>query len=175
MTTPLKAVQTSTGVGEIREWVGGDFLPLSLGGTGVAASSLADVRAALGLGSAATIPVVGTVNNGGGATVQTAVTANGYVERWPSGIQICTRSYPISGITTGAPGSGKALGDWTYPASFSAKPIVVSLFAGGYSSALLVGADNVQASAAYSIYISSTISGVQCTGDVYHLAVGRWF
>lgn len=145
---PIKIVPTSGSTGELREFAAGDFLPLSAGGTGVAAGSAADVRTALGLGSAAVAPIVGTVSQSGGvptgAIIQRGSNANGEFVRYADGTQICwkiqTVNTAISNSDGGAVLYSPSINLGTYPAAFTPTAPSVLVSVSGIAGAFLTRA-----------------------------------
>ncbi|MEG0923200.1 MAG: hypothetical protein RSD57_15910 [Comamonas sp.] len=180
--TPLKLTPTSGTTGELREFAAGDFLPLSAGGTGVAAGNTADVRAALGLGSAAVAAILGTVTQSGGvptgAIIQRGSNANGIFVRFADGTQICckTVSAPASWTTVGklwATGLF-SLGDW--PATFATLEGVANAISGGPMGAFVVsGGTMPNTTVAGSVYICNNEDRGVVTLYVTTTAVGKWF
>ncbi|MGE8446705.1 MAG: hypothetical protein ACN6O1_10865 [Comamonas sp.] len=99
--------------------------PLAGGGTGIAATTTAQVRTALGLGSAAVAAIVGAVSQSGGvpngAIFQRGNNANGEFVRLADGTQICWKYITIpSGTFIQAVGLGSsAIYTNVWPAAFS--------------------------------------------------------
>ena len=99
--------------------------PLAGGGTGIAATTTAQVRTALGLGSAAVAAIVGAVSQSGGvpngAIFQRGNNANGEFVRLADGTQICWKYITIpSGTFIQAIGLGSsAIYTNVWPAAFS--------------------------------------------------------
>ncbi|WP_395026256.1 hypothetical protein [Comamonas odontotermitis] len=178
---PIKIVPTSGTTGELREFAAGDFLGIAAGGTGVAAGTVADVRIALGLGSAAVAAILGTVSQSGGvptgAIVQRGSNANGEFVRFADGTQFCFFTLSNTAQSMAADAQVQFTPTWTFPAAFAAPPIYVDLVptgvGSGYFNVRVVGPT---ASNAGSLYMINTASTTQtCGTSIQCIAIGRWF
>jgi len=174
--TPLKLTPTSGTTGELREFAAGDFLPLSAGGTGVAAGTTADVRAALGLGSAAVAPILGTVSQSGGvptgAIIQRGSNSNGGFVRFADGTQICTVS--VAPTLTAATSAVQSAYVWTFPAAFVGYP------RGTWATRNFGGEElitwlRVNSATNASFSLKNTGAAINAAYDVEAYAIGRWF
>lgn len=178
MTTPLKAVAAGGNSAELREWVPGDFLPVSLGGTG--GTTAAAARSNLGLGAAAVAAILGTVSQSGGvptgAIFQTGSNANGEFIRFASGWQICSQLIAQASRTF-APGDVVGNAGWVFPNAFISRPRVISSFEGLSSYLFGFGHELVDATQITNIFYryNGTVNLDARVMSINLLAVGRWF
>ncbi|UBB15409.1 hypothetical protein [Comamonas odontotermitis] len=175
--TPLKLTPTSGTTGELREFAAGDFLGIAAGGTGVSAGTVADVRTALGLGSAAVAPILGTVSQSGGvptgAIVQRGSNANGEFVRFADGTMICQHSFTESlNLNTQASGFYFATQGWTFPATFAVAPQVIPQTRIGSQLTPMAPGDSTTTLCNFFPLALSSQSGTATTRVT---AIGRWF
>lgn len=179
MTTPLKAVAAGGNSAELREWVAGDLLPVSMGGTG--GTTAASARTNLGLGSAAVAAIVGTVSQSGGvptgAIIQSGSNANGEFVRFADGTQICTKTLAIATGSTTAIGGVYASGATAagaVPANFAQTPTVIPTGTdnrGGGWAAM----DIYPTASAWGSFSTRHATSGGASGTVYLFAIGKWF
>lgn len=145
-----------------------NVVPVAKGGTGGDTQSSA--RAGLGLGSAATAALVGSVTQGGGAVVEYGSNSNGTYCKLAGGLMICQ----TAGATL-LPPVGIGYVDWTFPAQFlGGAPAFVDLIAEpgrGY---------DIRSYACQSQYQGTTTTGttfltyMDSSVGCKAIAIGRW-
>lgn len=154
-------------------------LPVTKGGTG--ATNAAAARLALGLGTAAVAPLLGTVSQSGGlptgAVIERGSNANGQYVKFADGTLLCTWAGINSMVANQThngwyitPASG-----WNFPATFVEIPWVgVNLFQAGASGLVLGTPYPVSVSSAnwYGL-AASALPGYQFT--IRLMAIGRWY
>lgn len=181
---PLKLFPTSGSTGELREFAAGDFLPLSAGGTGVAAGTAADVRTALGLGSAAVAAIVGAVSQSGGvptgAIIQRGSNANGEFVRYADGTQECWKILTINTAISNSDGGSllysAAIDVGLFPIQFGPSAPSVSMFALGGAGSFVTATSTPQTITSWGqIYMSSGLSRAATNHYISCFAKGRWF
>lgn len=154
-------------------------LSIAQGGTG--GTSQATARTALGLGSAAVAPILGDVSQSGGtptgAIIERGNNANGEYVKFADGTMFCSRRLSIT-ITTTASGAifrdnAPVGGMWTYPAVFSATPVLTTVAAA--SSGLVWSSVISSNTTVANIVIFSPINLLSAGSFLHTLAFGRWF
>lgn len=145
-----------------------NVVPVAKGGTGGDTQSSA--RTGLGLGSAATAALVGSVTQGGGAVVEYGSNSNGTYCKLAGGLMICQ----TAGATL-LPPAGIGYVDWTFPAQFlGGVPAFVDLIAEPGQ-----GSD-IRSYACQSQYQGTTTTGTRfltymaSSVGCKAIAIGRW-
>ncbi|MNS97596.1 hypothetical protein D3C72_1319350 [compost metagenome] len=158
--------------------------PLSEGGTGVAASNTADVRAALGLGSAAVAPIVGTVSQSGGvptgAIIQRGSNANGEFVRYADGTQECWKILTVNTAISNSDGGSllysAAIDVGLFPIQFSPNAPAVDMFALGGAGSFVTATSTPQTTTSWGqIYLASGLARAAVNHYISCHAKGRWF
>lgn len=157
-----------------------NIVPVIKGGTG--GTTQAAGRAGLGLGSAATAALVGTVSQSGGvstgAVMESGTNASGTYIRFADGTQICFKHVSIGGVAMGNPAGSvfysAAINIGAYAATFVGVPTTeVSVQS---STALCWNTSspdstNLQFGTTYMISPTST----SATITLNCIAIGRWY
>jgi len=143
----------------------------------VVAATLAQLRAGIGLGSAAVAAIVGTVSQSGGvptgAIVQRGSNANGEFVRLADGTQFCT-VYVVQ-ASRSIPTSPVSVGTWSFPAAFAAVPYAEVKHVGGSAPYLHTDAEGVVAAGVNAIYMTAFAAGLTTAPTLVMFAIGRWF
>ena len=110
--------------------------------------------------------VVGTLSEDGGvptgAIIETGSNANGEYTKFADGTMICRFTVTSSATVEVT---------WTYPAAFSATPVVTAAVNSGSSRFIYIGSRGAS-SVAVSVYTSA---GARSANPVDLIAIGRWF
>lgn len=123
--------------------------------------------------------IVGTVAQSGGvptgAIVERGSNANGDYVRYADGTQICWSTVAVTFTTTASGGVFRDTGafSWTFPAAFSATPVVTLSPRG--SSVSWAAPNSVGTTAVTSGTIFTTVALSSASGNIAAFAVGRWF
>lgn len=137
----------------------------------LAATTQANQRTALGLGSAAVAPIVGTVSQTGGtptgAIIESGSNANGAYTKYADGTMVCSANVFVNTWAAG----GSAGATWTYPAQFAAVPKITTSVITGSPHAFndSHGQPNI---ANCAVFIGGAVSS---NGYLDCIAHGRWF
>lgn len=153
-------------------------LPVAQGGTG--GTTQAAARTALGLGSAAVAPIVGTVSWAGGvptgAIIESGSSANGQYTKFADGTMFCWLLITGLSIAMNSGYGGGIVGtqNWAYPVGFASTPVV---FMGARAAGKFTTTSPADATSATlgSFLVFDPAGGVY-TGsfNCFFLAVGRW-
>lgn len=151
--------------------------PITGGGTG--ANTAAGARANLGLGSAATAPLVGIVSQisgvPNGAIMQRGANSNGEYIRFADGTQIAWGKWGLASRTWVA-NDVYSPGGWLYAAAFISPPVIAVSNESGAPHAFFASGEGVRATQVdlmHIRYLSANTVNMQNTLSV--IAVGRWF
>lgn len=126
--------------------------------------------------------LVGTVSQSAGvptgAIVERGSNAAGDYVRYADGTQICWRRHlRAPGVI--AAGATVSLGAYTFPAAFSAAPVVTSSYDGGWASYIISAIQDVATTGiggAFFTNVSSSSRDTTGTNPTFHyIAIGRWF
>lgn len=145
-------------------------------------------RTALGLGSSAVAPIVGTVSQASGvptgAIVETGTNANGTYTKWADGTMICTRSLDVSTALSTQLGSSTlyynastgVVASQQMPASFIALPKVHAQLTCDQSTTGWLGGFSTPSTSAWgTCYLLEAFARTSQTYHIYLTAIGRWF
>ena len=142
----------------------------------MAAATQAGQRTALGLGTAAVAPIVGTVSQTGGtptgAIIESSSNANGRYTKFADGTMICTI---LSGPLSIAPSSIYNGPTLTFPAAFSSEVRCHLTFSGSFPYDLTGNFESGVSTTACRYSVLNRNSGNTLTPYVYITAIGRWF
>ena len=184
--TPSNATQLRTNIVAAKSGANNDItsitglttaLAISQGGTG--ATSQSSARTNLGLGSAATADLLGTVSQSGGtptgAIIERGSNANGEYVKFADGTMFCSHKFSIT-VTTTASGAifrdnAPVGGMWTYPAVFSATPVLATVA----TSSLVWSSVATSNTTSANIAILSPTNLSSAGSFLNTLAFGRWF
>lgn len=126
--------------------------------------------------------IVGPVSQSGGAVtgsiVERGSNANGDYTKFADGTMICSRRHlRAPGVI--AAGAFVSLGAYTFPAAFSAAPVVTSMYDGGWSVYIMASVQGVTVAGlggAYFTNVGTADRDTTGTNPTFHyIAVGRWF
>lgn len=126
--------------------------------------------------------MVGTVSQSAGvptgAIIETGSNANGNYVKYADGTMICSRRHlRAPGVIAG--GAFVSLGAYTFPAAFSAAPVVTSMYDGGWSVYIMASVQGVSAAGlggAYFTNVGTADRDTTGTNPTFHfIAIGRWF
>lgn len=146
-----------------------------------AGADQAAARLALGLGSAAVAPILGTVAQSSGVPTgslfQKGSNANGSFVRLADGTQICWYVLNHASAQYAPDGQTQLAFTWTFPATFVSAPPYVDLTpTGGGSGYFNLRVVAPSASNAGTLYMINTSNGYQNCGTALRcIAIGRWF
>jgi len=148
----------------------------------LAATTQALQRTALGLGSAATAAIIGTVAQASGvptgAIIERGSNANGDYIRWADGTQICWKRVGTSSvnIASGAIFLSNTVGAGNFPAAFSALPtMTANAFVSGYAWALWASNATEPSATTWGTYYAMTPNTTNQGAYINLIAIGRWF
>ncbi|MDF2810399.1 MAG: hypothetical protein K0S56_1430 [Microvirga sp.] len=124
--------------------------------------------------------IVGTVSQSGGvptgAIVEAGSNANGNYVKYADGTQICWRRH-LRVASTIAAGAFATLGAYTFPAAFSAEPVVTTAYDGGWAPYIVSSVTGVSATGISAAYFSNLSGSDRATTSptFHYIAIGRWF
>lgn len=148
----------------------------------LAATTQASQRTALGLGTAAVAPIVGTVSQTGGtptgAIIETGSNASGAYTKYADGTLVCRYSISVSRLLATQSGSmyyQVAEGAKPFPATFTSVPDI-SITATGSVEVLFAPLNLLSQTAWPSGYVLSLVARASAaTINISYTATGRWF
>ena len=154
-------------------------LSVAQGGTG--GNTPASARSGLGLGTAAVAAIIGAVSQSGGtptgALMEYVSSANGETWKFAGGLMICTRSRSYGLVVGDFTIYGSIwyyYGNWTFPSSFAAPPVVTGA-ARGAGRVHALNADPNTTVSTCNFFVIDYTSPVATTVSEKLVAVGRWF